>query len=227
MDADLARASRGQAVAPETEGGGDAGAARGGSRDADDRADGDHPAGDGRPAGHGPAAVLAGDGGSTNTTNRCDGRSGRGLLAALLVAAAIVAGWYVYTKIQDQLNQTKPVSVPLVVGSVERLARDKLLAAGLKGEDQAGPERDRRDRARVRPVSAGRRAHREGNLVVDLRSRAGSRRSRSRNVVGKQSTDAAAALAERGLKANVHYVHSEKDSGIVTGQFPKVGHAGC
>ena len=43
-------------------GGGDAGAARRRGRDADDRADGDHAAGDGRPAGDGPAAaVLAAD----------------------------------------------------------------------------------------------------------------------------------------------------------------------
>ena len=54
------------------------------------------------------------------------------LLAALLVVAAVGGGWYVYTKIQDQLNQTKPVSVPLVEGSIERLAVQKIEAAGLK-----------------------------------------------------------------------------------------------
>src|SRR6185436_15012735 len=122
------------------------------------------------------------------------------LLAALLVVAAVAGGWYVYTKIQDQLNQTKPVSVPLVVGSVERLAREKLLAAGLN--------------VRIRRLP-------NATVVVEVSS--GKPKVSVPNVVGKQSTDAAAALAERGLKANVHYVHSEKDSGIVTGQFPKVG----
>src|SRR6266511_1651581 len=48
------------------------------------------------------------------------------LLAAVLVAAAVVAGWYVYTKVQDQLEETKPVAMPFVVGSVERLAVQKI-----------------------------------------------------------------------------------------------------
>jgi serine/threonine-protein kinase len=140
----------------------------------------------------------------------------------LLVAAAIVAGWYVYTKIQDQLNQTKPVSVPLVVGSVERLARDKLVAAGLKVRIRRLPNATV-EVGRVFDQSrpAGERTE-KGNLVV-IEVSSGKPKVSVPNVVGKQSTDAAAALAERGLKANVHYVHSEKDSGIVTGQFPKVG----
>jgi serine/threonine-protein kinase len=62
----------------------------------------------------------------------------------------------------------------------------------------------------------------KGNLVV-ISVSSGKPKVSVPSVVGKQSTDAAAALAEKGLKANVHYVHSEKDSGIVTGQFPKAG----
>src|SRR3954447_2454796 len=125
MDADLARAARGQAVAPETE--------------------------------EAATQVLRGAGAATLTSAPTAGTRGVNaapppysrptgfyeydepmrrsfwpwLLAAVLIAAAIVAGWYVYTKIQDQLNQTKPVAVPLVAGSVERLAVDKLKAAGL------------------------------------------------------------------------------------------------
>src|SRR5262249_40970635 len=34
------------------------------------------------------------------------------LLAVLLVAAAVVAGFFVYRQIQDQLNQAKPIGVP-------------------------------------------------------------------------------------------------------------------
>ncbi len=221
MDADLARASRGQAVAPETE--------------------------------EAATQVLRGAGAATLTTAptaitrrvtvvppatgpppysrptgfyEYDEPRRRSfwpwLLAMLLVAAAIVAGWYVYTKIQDQLNQTKPVSVPLVVGSVERLARDKLVAAGLKVRIRRLPNATV-EVGRVFDQSrpAGERTE-KGNLVV-IEVSSGKPKVSVPNVVGKQSTDAAAALAERGLKANVHYVHSEKDSGIVTGQFPKVG----
>jgi serine/threonine-protein kinase len=220
MDADLARASRGQAVAPETE--------------------------------EAATQVLRGAGAATLAaaptaiTQRVtpplagtpppysrptgfyeyDEPRRRSfwpwLLAALLIAAAIVAGWYVYTKIQDQLNQTKPVSVPLVQGSVERLAVQKLQAAGLQVRVRRLPNATV-DIGRVFEQSRppGERTE-KGNLVV-ISVSSGKPKVSVPNVVGKQSTDAAAALAERGLKANVHYVHSEKDSGLVTGQFPKAG----
>ncbi len=43
------------------------------------------------------------------------------------------------------------------------------------------------------------------------------------NVVGKQATDAVALLTEQGLKADVHRVNSDKETGIVTGQDPAGG----
>src|SRR5438132_7049356 len=48
------------------------------------------------------------------------------LLALLLVVAAGFAAFYVYTKIQDQLNNAKPVSVPFVLGIDEPLAVSKI-----------------------------------------------------------------------------------------------------
>ena len=54
---------------------------------------------------------------------------------------AVAGGWYVYTKIQDQLDETKPVSVPLVQGSSERLAVQKLRDAGLQAQRAAAAER--------------------------------------------------------------------------------------
>src|SRR5207244_1138575 len=53
------------------------------------------------------------------------------LLALLLLVAAGFAGWYVYTKVQDQLNANKQVRVPYVVGIKEILADQKIRAAGL------------------------------------------------------------------------------------------------
>src|SRR5213078_749828 len=44
------------------------------------------------------------------------------ILAVLLLAAAGVAAWFAYTKIQDQLNSSKPVAVPDVVGIRASLA---------------------------------------------------------------------------------------------------------
>ena len=216
MDADLARAARGQAVAPETE--------------------------------EAATQVLRGAGAATLTsaptavTRRVnvapppysrptgfyeyDEPMRRSfwpwLLAAVLIAAAIVAGWYVYTKIQDQLNQTKPVAVPLVAGSVERLAVDKLKAAGLGYKVVRQPS-DSVEEGRVFRQDPGAGERRDKGWVVRIFVSSGKPKVAVPNVVGKQATDAVAALTEKGLKAGVHYVHSEKDSGVVTGQFPKPG----
>src|SRR5437870_4745159 len=53
------------------------------------------------------------------------------LLALLLVVAAGFGAFYVYTKIQDQLNNAKPVSVPFVLGIDESLAVTKIRDRGL------------------------------------------------------------------------------------------------
>jgi eukaryotic-like serine/threonine-protein kinase len=144
------------------------------------------------------------------------------LLAVLLVAAAVVAGWYVYTKIQDQLNQTKPVSVPLVQGSVERLAVQKLLAAGLQVRVRRLPS-STVEIGRVFDQSRppGERTE-KGNLVI-IKVSSGKPKVSVPGVVGQQATDAVAALTEKGLKADIHRINSDKESGTVTGQFPKAG----
>src|SRR3954463_16041468 len=48
------------------------------------------------------------------------------ILAILLLAAAGVAAWFAYTKIQEQLDHSKPVGIPDVVGLKEAQAVDKL-----------------------------------------------------------------------------------------------------
>ena len=222
MDADLARASLGQAVAPETEE-----AATQVLRGAGAATLASAPTAITRrvtvvPPATGPPPPYSRPTGFYEYDEPMRRSFWPWLLAALLVAAAIVAGWYVYTKIQDQLNQTKPVSVPLVQGSVEQLAVQKLVAAGLQVRVRRLPNANV-EIGRVFDQSRppGERTE-KGNLVV-IKVSSGKPKASVPNVVGKQATDAAAALAEKGLKANVHYVHSEKDSGIVTGQFPKAG----
>ena len=53
------------------------------------------------------------------------------VLSVLLLLAAAGAAWFAYTKIQDQLNANKPVSVPYVKGLTEQLAVNKIHGAGL------------------------------------------------------------------------------------------------
>jgi eukaryotic-like serine/threonine-protein kinase len=222
MDADLARAARGQAVAPETEEAatqvlrGAGAATLASAPTAITRRVTVAPPAAGQPPPYSRPTGLY----------EYDEPMRRSfwpwLLAALLIAAAIVAGWYVYTKIQDQLNQTKPVAVPLVAGSIERLALDKLNAAGL-GHKVIRQPSESVDEGRVirQDPSAGER--RDKGWVVRLFVSSGKPKVSVPSVIGKQATDAVAALTEKGLKADIHYVHSEKDSGVVTGQFPKAG----
>jgi serine/threonine-protein kinase len=68
------------------------------------------------------------------------------LLAILLVAAAVVAGFYVYRQIQDQLDQNKPVGVPYVVGLREASAVDDIHAVGLEVDEglRLQPDAERR-----------------------------------------------------------------------------------
>jgi serine/threonine-protein kinase len=222
MDADLARASRGQAVAPETEE-----AATQVLRGAGAATLTTAPTAITRrvtvvPPATGPPPAYSRPTGFYEYDEPMRRSFWPWLLAALLVAAAIVAGWYVYTKIQDQLNQTKPVSVPLVQGSVERLAVQKLQAAGLQVRVRRLPNANV-EIGRVFDQSRppGERTE-KGNLVV-ISVSSGKPKVSVPNVVGKQATDAVAALTEQGLKADIHSVHSAKDSGTVTGQFPKAG----
>src|SRR5215470_2227618 len=52
------------------------------------------------------------------------------VLSILLLIAAAAAAWFAYTKIQDQLNDSKPVAVPQVAGIQQQLAVTKLQDEG-------------------------------------------------------------------------------------------------
>jgi beta-lactam-binding protein with PASTA domain/predicted Ser/Thr protein kinase len=144
------------------------------------------------------------------------------LLAAVLLAAAVVAGWYVYTKVQDQLNQTKPVAVPFVQGTIERLAVEKIRAAGLdvlvhrhwNSIAATGQVYSQKPAAGIR---------RDKGFTVEIYVSTGPRKVLIPGVIGDQATDAVAAITAKGLKADVHQVNSGKPTGTVTGQDPKAG----
>jgi beta-lactam-binding protein with PASTA domain len=220
MDADLARASRGQAVSPETEE-----AATQVLRGAGAATLASAPTAITRRVNVGPPAPPSYPP-PTGFYEYDEPMRARSfwpwLLATVLVAAAIVAGWYVYTKIQDQLNQTKPVSVPLVQGSVERLAVQKLHAAGLQVKVRRLPNATV-EVGRVFDQSRppGERTE-KGNLVI-IKVSTGKPKVSVPSVIGEKDTDAVAKLTERGLKVDVHHVNSDKEPGTVTGQFPKAG----
>ena len=87
------------------------------------------------------------------------------VLSVLLLLAAAGAAWFAYTKIQDQLNANKPVSVPLVRGHG---------AAGGRRRS-ATPGSCRRSRAssatRSRRASSSTRARTPGEKLAEERQR--------------------------------------------------------
>ena len=67
------------------------------------------------------------------------------LLVALLIAAAALAGWWAYNQIQDQLEESAPVGVPLVEGLREEQAVEQIESVGLEAdvEEQSSTEVER------------------------------------------------------------------------------------
>jgi beta-lactam-binding protein with PASTA domain/predicted Ser/Thr protein kinase len=222
MDADLARAARGHAVAPETEEAATHVLRGAGAMTLSTARTEITP----RPVTIVPPATPPPYAPPTGFYEYDEPKRPRSvwpwLLAAVLVAAAVVAGWYVYTKIQDQLAQTKPVAVPLVEGQIERLAVGNVLAKGLKVRVRRVPN-DKVDVGKVydQQPDPGERID-KGNTVVIFVS-TGKPKVVVPHVIGDQATDAVAALTQAGLRADIHRVNSGKESGTVTGQFPKAG----
>src|SRR5215207_9936738 len=64
------------------------------------------------------------------------------LLGLLLVALALVGGWFAWQEVQSELDASKPVAVPDVVGSLEQLAVTQIREAGLKELVERTPNDD-------------------------------------------------------------------------------------
>ena len=189
MDADLARVARGIGVSRRDRGGGDAGA-RAARTSARRRRRS-------RPAGAPPAPTY-----TPGRYYEYDEPPRRRsiwpwLLALLLVAGALVGGWFVYQEIQDQLSATKPVAVPDVEGLAEQLAVTKIHDAGPEGARSAA---SRTTTSKVGLVSdqdpqPGDRIE-QGQLVTILVS-TGKPKMTVPDVVGQSRDDAVADLVER------------------------------
>ncbi len=144
------------------------------------------------------------------------------LLALLLLVGAGFAGWYAYTKIQDQLNANAPVSVPNVEGLLEANAKTMLRKHHLKvlvnrtadlivakgfviSQDPAG----------------GTRLDKHNPVTINVST--GKPRVKVPDVLGKTSTDAVSILTAKGLTAKTHQIFSDKPSDTVVAQDPPKG----
>jgi eukaryotic-like serine/threonine-protein kinase len=144
------------------------------------------------------------------------------LIVALLLAAAGIAGWYVFSQIQDQLAANEPVTVPNVVGLKEQPAVDLISNAGFepKVEHAANPDVPKGTVMSQNP-HAGARIQ-KGDQVVLLVS-TGPPQTEVPDVVGMNYGDAVQALNDANLKAKKHEVFSQKPAGEVVAQDPPAG----
>jgi len=144
------------------------------------------------------------------------------LLVALLLAAAGIAGWYVFTKIQDQLAASQPVPVPNVVGIRELNAKAKIEDAGLepKVERAASAEVDKGIVIDQRP-DAGTRIQKGDQVTIIVST--GVAKATVPDVVGMDYADAVDALNDVNLEARKREVFSKKPEGQVVAQNPPSG----
>jgi eukaryotic-like serine/threonine-protein kinase len=144
------------------------------------------------------------------------------LLVALLLAAAGIAGWYVFTKIQDQLAANATIPVPNVVALREELAKAKLTDAGLvpKVERAASREFDKGIVMDQRP-DPGARVQKGDEVTIIVST--GVPKATVPDVVGKDYANAVNLLNEANLKAKKKSVFSKKPVGQVVAQDPPAG----
>jgi serine/threonine-protein kinase len=144
------------------------------------------------------------------------------LLVLLFAGLAIAAGWYVYSRVQDELQDAQPVAVPPVIGLTEQLAREQLeklgfevaVEKGASTEEKAGNvyDQDPQDGTRLA----------KGETVTIFVS-TGFPKTEVPSVVGLSYDAAVAQLQQAGLKAQRKEVFSDKPVGQVVGQDPKSG----
>ena len=144
------------------------------------------------------------------------------LLVLLLLAAAGIAGWYVFSQIQDQLAANEPVAVPNVEGLKEEAAVTLIENAGLEPEVQRAANADaEKDRVFDQNPDPGTRIQ-KGDRVTLLVS-TGPPKTSVPDVVGMNYGDAVQALNDVNLKATKQEVFSQKPVGQVISQDPPAG----
>ena len=144
------------------------------------------------------------------------------LIALLLLAAAAAAGWYVWSHLQEQLRDSRPVAVPLVVGLPERLAVAELEERGFEVERRRESSTERR-RGQVfnQSPDAGTKLPKGESVIIFVST--GPPMKDVPRVVGKTYDEAVDILNDSGLDARRDEVFSEKPPGEVVEQDPAPG----
>ncbi|MGZ4339062.1 MAG: Stk1 family PASTA domain-containing Ser/Thr kinase [Gaiellaceae bacterium] len=144
------------------------------------------------------------------------------LLALGLIIAGGIGGWFLYTKIQDQLNNNKPVAVPDVMLLQRDLAKLQLERAGLsvkivKGTSDTVPPGQVAEEDPPGGTKIGK------GSTVTLTVSTGKPKVKVPDVVGQDVASALTALAGAGLQPKITRIYSDKQPDTVTAQQPHAG----
>ena len=144
------------------------------------------------------------------------------LLAIGLIIAGAAGGWFLYMKIQDQLNNNKPIAVPDVMLMARPLAVLKLQQAGLTPRVLKQPS-DTVARGQVSDENPGGGSKVGKGSTITLTVSTGKPEVQVPNVVGQDVTSAVAALAQLGLNPKITRIYSGSQQDTVTAEQPHAG----
>jgi serine/threonine-protein kinase len=144
------------------------------------------------------------------------------LLALGLIIAGGVGGWFLYTKIQDQLASSKPVAVPDVMLLQKDLAKLKIEQAGLvpnivRGTSDTVPPGQISDQ----DPQGGTKWNKGSTVTLTVST--GKPKVKVPNVVGQDVASALTALASAGLQPHIARIYSSAQPDTVTAQQPHAG----
>ncbi len=144
------------------------------------------------------------------------------LLVLLFAAAAIAAGWYVYSRVQDELSESRPIAVPNVVGLTEAQATAQLEGLGFEVEREEGPSTEH-DEGRVAEQSPREGTELARGETVTITISTGPPEVEVPRVIGMTFEEAVSTLENLGLRARRTNVFSERPAGEVVRQDPPAG----
>ncbi len=144
------------------------------------------------------------------------------LLALGAIAAIAVGGWFLWDRVQSEIDSSKPVAVNDYRGIQETLAVDNITKDGFEPRVTREPNEETAEGYvfEQQPEPGTRLA--KGSLITIFVS-TGKREVRVPSVVGKSEADAVAEITRAGLEARSVPINSGQPAGTVTAQAPAPG----
>jgi eukaryotic-like serine/threonine-protein kinase len=144
------------------------------------------------------------------------------LLAILLIVAAAAGGWFLYEKVQDQLNSSKPVAVPDVTRLQKNLAKLKIEQQGLTAQFRYEPDENvPAGQVASQNPAGGTKINKTSTVTLFVST--GIPNVAVPGVVGQDVTSAVQALAQLGFNAHIRRIYSNQQQDTVTAQNPAAG----